>query len=183
MINTKEEWRDISGYEGIYQVSNLGRVKMLGNNNANNPEFKKERIKGTVCSKGTNYYVFVSLSKNGKSETKKVHRLVAEAFIPNPNNFPQVNHKDENKSNNSVSNLEWCDGKYNSNYGTRTERFTKKMKNYEKFSKKVYCVELDTIYPSYNEAQRKTNVCAPNIRKCIEGERNTAGGYHWKIVA
>ena len=111
-----EEWRDIKGYEGRYQVSNLGRVRSLRDNHGN----YREKIRATILNKeGYNY---ISLYKEGKIKMCLVHRLVAEAFIDNPNNYKEVNHKDENKQNNSVSNLEWCTAEYNCNYGTRNKR-------------------------------------------------------------
>ena len=108
----KEIWKDIDGYEGLYQVSNLGRVKSLHHN-------KEKILKGSYNSKG---YYFVKLCKNGISKSIFVHRLVAQEFIPNPDNLPIVNHKDENPRNNNVDNLEWCTQKYNANYGTVRER-------------------------------------------------------------
>lgn len=104
-----EEWKPICGYEGFYEISNYGRVKSLDYNRT-----KQEKI----LRQGKNKYgyLMVVLYKEGKGKTIKVHRLVAQAFIPNPNNFRCVNHKDENKTNNCVDNLEWCDHKYNLNY-------------------------------------------------------------------
>ena len=96
--HSKEIWKDIQGYEGIYQVSSYGRVK----------SFKKNKVKILKPQMHYKGYKFVTLHKNGIGEKCKVHRLVAKAFIPNPNNYPVVNHKDENKSNNNVENLEWC---------------------------------------------------------------------------
>lgn len=105
-----EEWRDILGYEGLYKVSNLGMV------------YSMKRKKIMKLSKTEKGYYKVYLMKDGTGKHKKVHRLVAEAFIPNPNNLPQVNHKDEDKTNNIVTNLEWCTAEYNSNYGTHKEK-------------------------------------------------------------
>ena len=122
-VNSKEEWRPVCGFEGLYEVSNLGRIKSLSRIIRANTCGKRiipERILSN-CINGSGYCTVV-LCKNGKHTTFLVHRLVAEAFIPNPNNYPQVNHKDENPSNNCVENLEWCDQKYNSNYGTRNKR-------------------------------------------------------------
>lgn len=121
-MQEQEIWKEIAGYEGLYFVSNFGRVMSL---KKNSPAI----LKGGWCRK----YNFVILTnKNGIKKEPKVHRLVAEAFIPNPNNYPQVNHKDENPSNNHVDNLEWCTAKYNSNYGTRTERSREGLAKYLK---------------------------------------------------
>ena len=104
-----EEWKNIIGYEGLYEVSDIGNVRNVRRNTL---------LKLTKTNYG---YIQVSLYKNGIKTGLKVHRLVAEAFIPNPDNLPQVNHKDEDRTNNNVTNLEWCTAKYNSNYGHRTE--------------------------------------------------------------
>lgn len=114
-MNENEIWKDIDGYEGLYQVSNLGRVKSLNYNHTN-----QEKILRQIKTKGG--YVIINLCKNGKSKNFLVHRLVANAFLENLNNLPQVNHIDENKENNVVSNLEFCDAKYNNNYGTAIQR-------------------------------------------------------------
>ena len=108
----KEYWKSVVGYEGLYMVSNWGRVKSI--------KFGKERILKPVTN--SSGYLLVGLYKNNIEKKYSVHRLVAEAFIPNPYNLPQVNHKDENKQNNVVSNLEWCTHEYNNTYGTRIER-------------------------------------------------------------
>lgn len=118
MNNTELEiWKDIKDYEGLYQVSNMGRVKSLNYHNT-----KEERILKQNIVRG---YYQVCFSVNKKRKYYRVNRLVAQAFLPNPNNYPCVNHKDENPKNNIVSNLEWCDVKYNINYGTRNKRIGK----------------------------------------------------------
>lgn len=124
MMEINEIWKDCKGYEGLYQVSNLGRVWNI----------KLQRyLKGSYDKDG---YIRVNLTaKNGKVKTERVHRLVALVFLDNPNNYPQVNHKDENKGNNCVDNLEWCDAKYNINYGTRNDRMAKTQ------SRKIRCVD------------------------------------------
>lgn len=109
----KEIWRPVVGYEDLYKVSNKGRVKGLKSGKI---------LKSALNKKG---YPMVALSRNGKLLPQRVHRLVAQAFIPNPNDFPIVNHKDENKQNNCVENLEWCDNQYNCNYGTSIKRMLK----------------------------------------------------------
>ena len=120
----KEIWKDIEGYEGIYQVSNKGRVKSLKRkicSNSNNHKYNTLSEKLLKLS-GGGKYIQVILCKDGKTSAKLVHRLVAQAFIPNPNNLPCVNHKDENKKNNDVRNLEWCTYKYNNEYNGRIEK-------------------------------------------------------------
>lgn len=124
----QEIWKDIEGYEGLYQVSNLGRVKSLDkyiNSGIKNNSYVKRKEKILKLKFNQGYYE-VTLTHNHKRRFCKVHRLVAQAFIPNPNNFPQVNHKDENKLNNCVENIEWCDAKYNCNYGTRNSKIYNK---------------------------------------------------------
>ena len=118
-----EEWRPIVGYEGLYEVSNTGQVRGLDRY----VKYSDGRIylhKGKVLSpiKDRDGYLQVNLCYSGRINSIKIHRLVAQAFIPNPDNLPQVNHKDEVKTNNNVDNLEWCDSKYNLNYGTRKDK-------------------------------------------------------------
>lgn len=115
-----EVWRDIKDYEGLYQVSNLGDVRSLNYNQTGEIKVLKQgNAKG---------YKRVGLFKNGKTKQYSVHRLVALAFISNPDDLPMVNHKDEDKTNNNVNNLEWCTHEYNMSYGTRNERISKKHK-------------------------------------------------------
>ena len=118
-----EEWRPVVGYEGLYEVSNTGQIRSFDRY----VKYSNGRIhlhKGKVLSpiKDKDGYLQVNLCYNGKIHQIKVHRIVAQAFIPNPNNLPQVNHKDEDKTNNSVDNLEWCTVKYNNNYGSRKDK-------------------------------------------------------------
>ena len=118
-----EEWRPVVGYEGLYEVSNTGQVRSL-DRYIKNGHSSYRLHKGKVISllKGEYGYIQVNLYYNGKNYKKYVHRLVAQAFIPNPDNLPQINHKDEDKTNNRVDNLEWCTAKYNINYGTRKDK-------------------------------------------------------------
>ena len=163
-----EEWRDIEGYEGLYQVSNLGRVRSL---NCRGHKGCIGILTPRLDGKG---YEMVALYKEGKARNTKVHRLVAQAFIPNPNNYPQVNHKDENKTNNIVENLEWCTGKYNSNYGTG------KIRSGIKQGKKIICIDTGQEFDRIREAARVYGICHNNIVECLKGKRKTAGGYKWK---
>lgn len=124
----QEIWKDIKGYEGLYQVSNLGRIRStdkIVKRGKNGDYFRKGIILKPQKSK--NGYLVCKLSKNGICPSKNIHRLVAEAFIDNPNNYPCINHKDENKQNNIVDNLEYCSYEYNNNYGTKKERIKEKL--------------------------------------------------------
>ena len=153
----KEIWKDIKDYEGHYQVSNLSRVKSI--------KFGKERILKPVTDR--HGYLIVGLWKNNKQKTYKVHRLVAEAFIPNPYNLPQVNHKDENPLNNNVNNLEWCNSKYNCNFGTRIERISKRR------SKTVlqYDLEGNFIREWKSTAECGRNgFCQSSVADCCRGK-------------
>lgn len=126
----KEIWRPVVGYECLYKVSNKGGVKSIDRyeNNAhkNGLRFRKGKILKQMTNKKG--YPYVHLCMGSKSVSKRIHRLVAEAFLPNPNNYPIVNHKDENKQNNCVENLEWCNNRYNCNYGTSINRMLKTKK-------------------------------------------------------
>lgn len=163
-----EVYKDIEGYE-CYKISNYGNVKSL-----NYLHTHKEKLLKTV--KDCNGYLVVGLCKQGKSQNHYVHRLVAKAFIDNPNKLPEINHKDEDKTNNHVTNLEWCDRKYNINYGTHTERSTLSR------SKQVMCVETGVVYPSLCEAARQLNLKEGDISRCCNGIRNTCGGFHWSFL-
>ena len=165
-----EIWRTpiVNGetYEN-YQVSNLGRLMNLNFRGTG----KNKLMKPSKNSRG---YLQVHLSKNGKRKMFKVHRLVAETFLPNTDNLPQVNHKDEDKTNNRVQNLEWCTNEYNHNYGTRNERVGKSL------SKKVICITTGEIFNSMREACRKYNIHTGSMTECCQGKRKTAGGYKWE---
>ena len=116
---TEEIWRPVVGYEGLYEVSSYGRVRSLDRYDRRNQFRKGKLLKNRDNGNG---YLICILSKNGIVKNKYIHRLVLEAFIPNPDNLSEVNHKDEDKTNNNVDNLEWCDRKYNCNYGSKIER-------------------------------------------------------------
>ena len=201
-----EIWKDIEGYEGYYQVSNMGRVYSV-----KNKMLLKQHLK-------QGYFECV-LYKNGDRKYIQSHRLVAITFIPNPDGLPQVNHKDENKQNNCVSNLEWCTAEYNINYGSRTERATqsniesghykrlakelkasgffeertKKLRESGKYgemssnlrkllSKKIKCTDTGKIYDSMISASKELGVPQGSISSCCNGKRKSAGGYHFEYI-
>lgn len=130
-------------------------------------------------------YLRFSTKINNKSVAFSVHRLVALTFIENQNNYPCVNHKDENKSNNSVSNLEWCTHEYNSNYGTRNKRLIAKQMNRPDASKRIVRIDGDKEfeYPSAKQAERELKINNSNIIACCLGKRKTAGGYRWRYAS
>lgn len=182
----KEIWKDIKGYEGLYQVSNMGRVKSLKRISLDGRRIEEKILKYKRAGRGQ--YQCVRLYKNNTSKYKTIHRLVAEAFVPNPNNLPQVNHKDENSKNNIYSNLEWCTGKYNVNYGTRNLRMKEKT-NYklltEKLKKKVLKYDLNynlvDFYESMTEAAKKNNVSIGNISSCCNKKYKSVGNYIYRF--
>lgn len=183
-----EEWRDIKGYEDAYQVSSLGRIRTKDrylNASYGSRQFRKgQMVRGTEMPNG---YLCVGLWKDGKSRSKYIHRIVAENFIPNANDLPEVNHKDENKQNNRVDNLEWCDHKYNLNYGSVKERIGNANRNGKFWSREIAQYKngvLIATYPSSAEAERQTGVDASAIRKVCLGKPKfkTAGGYIWKAL-
>ena len=165
-IMKKEYWKPVVGYEGLYEVSNWGRVKSLNYNHTG----KGKIIKYQKTKHG---YLQVGLWKNGKCKKYAVHRLVAQVFIPNPNNLPCVNHKDENEQNNVVSNLEWCTHEYNNRYGTRIERTSKPILQY-------------TLDGEFVREWKSTAECCRNgfnqghVAACCRGERKTHKGFLWE---
>lgn len=171
----KEIWKDIPGYENLYQVSNNGRIKSIGHYTRNNINGGTRLTKGIVLSPYImpNGYYQVQLSKKGKKEKHYVHRLVALAFLNNEKNMSDVNHIDGNKSNNFVENLEWCSHRDNQIHMVKS-RMTKK-------ACPVLCLETREIYNSMSEAERETNIDRHSIKKSCESEKSYRG-YHWRFV-
>ena len=165
------EYKLIEGYDN-YMVSSDGKVWSLNYNHTG--EMKELK---PILDKDS--YLRVNLYTNGRHVFKRVHRLVAEAFVANPENKPEVNHEDEDKMNNCDDNLGWCDRNYNNNYGTRNERSAKTQTNRKDLSVPVVCSETGEIYPSSREASRQTGIDRRNISSCCNGKLKTAGGFHW----
>lgn len=189
----QEIWKDIPEYEGLYQVSNLGRIKSLERkvNKQTSIRVVNERILKLLKGKK---YMQVCLSKNCKTKTKLVHRLVAETFIPNYNNYQEVNHIDANVQNNCVNNLEWCN-RYQNMQHAKQKRLIKHNKKekcfwYNKYgkehirSKKIIQKDKNNnvikIWDSLADVKRQLKIHQSNISKCLKGERKTAGHFKWQ---
>ena len=186
-----EIWKDVKDYEGLYQVSNMGRVKSLERMKWNGRGYQKIPEKILKASEYRGGYLQVNLSKDGKAKDCKIHRLVAQAFISNPQNLPEVNHKDENKKNNCVENLEWCSKLYNINYGTGRKRSAEKRRgkkkseeHIKKLSKPVFSVNKESglimWWQSASEAGRILGIAKQSICACCRGRKcKSAGGHYW----
>lgn len=165
----KEIWLK---YTDGYEVSNLGNVKSLVKEHPCN-KCSKERILKPTIQRG---YKRVMIYINGKGKWESIHRMVAKTFIDNPNNYKCVSHKDENKLNNRVDNLEWCTHKYNMNYGVRNKNISKKN------SRPVICIETGIEYSSLKDVTKRTGINFSHLSDCCRGKRKTTGGYHWKYT-
>ena len=163
------EWRDVVGYEGLYKISEYGDVMSIGYGRTGEKRLIKPRNDGRG-------YMQVGLYKNGKRKQHKIHRLVATAFCEGAEYFNEVNHIDEDKTNNHYSNLEWCTREYNNNFGTRNDRIGKSS------MKKVRCVELDMKFNSLSDAAAYVGNSSSNISVCLRDKQKTSGGYHWEYV-
>ena len=175
----KEIWKDIKGYEDYYKISNLGRIKSIDRFEKKGKSIilKKGVILKQYIDKGG--YLRITLHKNNIAKTFRVHRLVAQNFIDNPNDLEFVNHKDENKQNNNVNNLEWCTRKYNNNYGTRSLRAglscRKKIDQYDMHGNFI------RSYESVFEAKKlNSKSSGTHISEVCNGKRKSAYGYIWK---
>ena len=185
----EEIWKDIKGFEGRYQISNYGNVKSLrycGRNEIRN-------LVPKVNNKG---YEWVELIVNGKKNYRQIHRLVAEAFIPNTNNDPIVNHKDENPRNNRVDNLEWCDYKYNSRYYINLHRNDPNNKSFigrasgtfgaYKHKRPIAQIDKDgnivKVWDYVEQVARIGKMSSSSVIRCCNGQRKTAYGYTWHYV-
>lgn len=184
----EEIWKDIKGYEGLYQISSTGRVKSLDKyvNCKNN---KQRLLKGKILKPLYNKRGYLVVGLTNENGTKKflVHRLVALHFLPNPNNLPYINHKDENPSNPHYLNLEWCTHQYNMNYGTLQERKVI-VRNYGRCGrKKVLQCDIDgnviREWGSIKEAGENLKIQRCDISKCLKKKIRTAGSFMWKYAS
>lgn len=166
----EELWKDIEGFEGLYQISTNGRVRGF------------VRVKGKILSphKNEDGYLQIRLHKDGKKYSKYVHRLVAMAFIPNPKNLPEVNHKDENKRNNSVNNLEWCTHEYNITYGTCQKRSSD---SYAARTIPILMFDLEghllARFDNFRQIEQELGFDHSTISSCCNGRYKTSHGYIW----
>lgn len=174
-----ERWLPIVGYEGLYEISNHGNVKRLPIIQTNSRGIKR-KLKGhlvPIYKKAR--YLYCDLTSNKITKHYRVHRLVAEAFIPNPEKLPEVNHKDENKENNHVNNLEWCDRLYNARYGCGKEKVAKALgKPIEQYDLNGNFIKE---FPSISECTRQTGYNIGFISDCCNGKYKRAYGFIWKF--
>ena len=174
---TKEVWRDIEGYEGLYQVSNMGRVKSLGRKDRFGRVIKERILEPAVTHNG---YLRVGLHVDGKRKMLRVHRLVCEAFHENPDNKSEVNHVNEDKTDNRACNLEWSTRTENCNHGSRNERVAKAL------SKPIGQFSLDgkliKVWQSACEARRQTGFDQGYVGAVARGKFKQAYGYIWKYI-
>lgn len=170
----QEEWRDIAGYEGLYQVSNFGRVKSLERKikypNGTLHTYHERILRVYVTKNG---YSSVALGKGGQNTRFNIHRLVAKSFLENRDHLPQVNHIDGDKNNNNVCNLEWCTASDNIKHMYRELGMLPSRR------KKVRCVETQEVFNSITDAAKSVEISRESIRDCVNGRQNTCRGLHW----
>ena len=188
-----EEWRPVVGYEGLYEVSNMGRVKSLERTarcglNGGCYRTVPERI--LKLNKDSNGYLQVNLCKDGKRKNCLVHGIVAQAFLENPMGYTEVNHIDEDKTNNCMDNLEWCSRSYNLTYNDRAKKVGKKFRGrkqteeqIKKKSKPVFSVNKESglimWWKSASEAGRVLDISQSDITQCCKGKYKSMGGFYW----
>ena len=184
-MTESEVWKDVAGYEGVYQVSNKGNVRSVARKDSIGRKCGGRMLKPGYDKDG---YLRVNIYKNGKQKTRFIHRLVAGAFVPNPNGYSEINHRDENKVNNYANNLEWCTREYNNNHGTRSERSSQAR------SKKVKAINIETNevitfnstveagckgYDQGGVAKACRGVYKGRAGKLVGGDGRTYKGYRW----
>ena len=177
----KEIWKDIKEYEGLYQISNLGNIKSVNKKDSLGRKVNGKMMKPIKRKDG---YLDITLHKNGEAKHFLIHKIVAKTFIKNKNNYKEINHIDENKRNNNIDNLEWCDRSYNINYGKANKSRRKKLLN--KRGKKI--AQLDNnkqiikIFPSLMQTVRELKLNKSHLSQCCNGKRKTTGGYYWQYI-
>ena len=192
-MEEKEIWKDIVGFEGMYQISNMGRVKSVERTawsglNGGCYRTVPERI--LKAMKNSNGYLYVQLCKDGINKNYTVHQLVGNAFLSNPQDYKELNHRDEDKTNNCVNNLEWCSRSYNLTYNGRAKKAGEKLRgrkqseeHIKKRSKSILGIDkvtgLIVEFPSAKEAEREMGIAQSNITKCCKGKLNSCGGFYW----
>ena len=198
-VMEKEIWRDVVGFEGLYQISNLGRIKSLPR--LTNFGNRKKHIKEMFLSvaKGKRGYLVVVLTKQGRHYTRPIHRMIAEAFIPNPENYPYIDHIDTNKHNNAIFNLRWCTAKGNSNNPLTKKLLSRKTKeqwdagvfndrnniHYRKVGQYTKTGELVKVWDSIVLASETLKIDSSSISAVCKGtnpKRHTVGGFVWKHI-
>jgi hypothetical protein len=180
MDYTKEDevWKDIEGYVGLYQISSYGRVRSLDREVMYEEKCKLRKGKVLTLQSDSYGYHVTNLNKEKKRKEHKVHRLLSQAFIPNPFNKPYINHIDGDKQNNNLNNLEWCTPKENMVHSAENN-LNNRNKAVEKYGTNG---DLVKVYYSIREASRDSGVCNGSISKACKGKLETAGGYRWKLV-
>lgn len=179
-----EQWKHIKGYELLYDISNYGRVKSLEKKSImNNRTYHTKILK---CHIDTKKYLDVDLSRNGESHRKRIHRLVAEAFIPNLNNLPQINHKDCNKWNNRVDNLEWCNNSENQQHAFKNGLNSRKKYGESPRAKKINQYDLSGVliktWDSVIRIKEEKGYSDGFICQCCKGKYKKAYNYIWKYA-
>lgn len=171
-----EIWKTVKGWEGLYEISSYGRVRKL-DYIIQDSLGRKRKCKGYVTTGRIDSlgYPIIDLCKNGKQYRTRIHRLVAEAFLLNPQGYQYVNHKDLNKTNNRVDNLEWCTPKYN-----MVDAFDKGA--FDKLCKAVRVIETGEVYKSLHQCALAIGGSVQNVSACLHGKRSSCNGYHFEKV-
>ena len=162
--------KDIKGYEGLYAITSCGKVW----------SYRSQKfLKPCKDKKG---YLMLNLYKDGIKKGYRVHRLVAEAYIPNPNNFPDAGHDDDIKEHNYINNLYWTTPKENNSHGTHPEKISRSLMSNNRASKRIICIETGVLYESGMDAYRRTGISNGSISHVLNGRAKTAGNYHWRYA-